>query len=128
MAEVLLGKVGVDSGTLLVCDPSYISEWVESDDSLIPKTEGEFSMAGCFEASDRIERGGQLKFSMGHDGAGVAFSSGIGDGFYEVWATIEEVPGWGERITSIRIDLMSHWDQFGGPEKVLEAISGGTEE
>jgi hypothetical protein len=44
---------------------------------------------------------------LGHAGAGVAFSSGLGDGEYDVYATIEDIPDFGERVTSVRIDLMS---------------------
>lgn len=41
---------------------------------------------------------------------GVAFSSGLGDGSYEVYATIQEVPGWGERVTKVEIELIPDWE------------------
>ena len=36
----------------------------------------------------------------------MAFSSGLGDGVYDVYATYADVEGWGRRIVSVRIDLM----------------------
>lgn len=41
---------------------------------------------------------------------GVAFSSGLGDGSYEVVATYKELAGWGERITKVEIILIDDED------------------
>src|SRR5690606_22346723 len=40
------------------------------------------------------------------DGLGVAFSSGLGDGIYDVYATYKDLGAWGERITKIEIELI----------------------
>lgn len=153
----LLGGVGVDSGQLLVCDPSYIdSEWIPNqqpaghptyvltdigkkefptqkdwswrydfnnsnslmydseqptlggmtiNDAIDKKlvialpqgTTNEFSYRGCCDTS--IHGGGSLMFKKGHDGTGVCFSSGYGDGYYEVWGK-ENTDG---RIVEVRI-------------------------
>jgi hypothetical protein len=45
----------------------------------------EFSYDGCCKATLSEARSGQLNFRMGHAGAGVAFSSGYGDGYYPVY-------------------------------------------
>jgi len=52
---------------------------------------------------------GQLKFEMGHDGVAVAFRSGIGDGFYPVYAKIIDMgEPFGKRIAEVRIDMLDH--------------------
>jgi hypothetical protein len=38
---------------------------------------------------------------------GVAFTSGLGDGIYPVYATFREIDGWGKRITKVEIELIS---------------------
>jgi hypothetical protein len=38
---------------------------------------------------------------------GVAFSSGLGDGTYPVYATFRDIKGWGRRITKVEIELIS---------------------
>lgn len=152
--EKHIGKVGVDSGQLLICDPCYIdSEWVKEDfihveryrdkagntydyptdfpnyEHVMPsgktpnehihsgdwecipvpekvKARGRFSYAGVCETTLSDMQAGQLRYNLGHAGAGVAFSSGLGDGVYDVYATYADVEGWGRRIVSVRIDLI----------------------
>ncbi|PFV35741.1 hypothetical protein [Bacillus thuringiensis] len=41
---------------------------------------------------------------------GVAFTSGLGDGSYNVYGTIQDIKGWGERITKVEIELIP--DEF----------------
>jgi len=66
-----------------------------------------FSYSGCCNRTINDEnQGGQLHYKMGHAGAGVVFSSGLGDGEYEVWATIGKVDGWGERVKKVEIILI----------------------
>lgn len=67
---------------------------------------GEFSYDGCCHAT--IDGyGGQLNFTMGHAGAGVVFTSGLGDGRYEVLAKIVDLPDYGERVSEVRIKLIT---------------------
>ena len=87
-----IGMAGVDSGELIICDPCYLNQ----------KSVAKVFANGCGRQHK------QLKFDAGHAGAGVAFSSGIGDGCYPVYARIEEVPGWGKRICEVRIDFEEH--------------------
>ncbi len=58
-------------------------EWdqVECDD-----TEHNFSYNACCKATLSKEGHGQLKYKMGHNGVGVAFSTTYGDGIYPVFA------------------------------------------
>jgi hypothetical protein len=53
---------------------------------------------------------GQLPYRMGHPGLAVAFSSGLGDGVYDVYVTSAEVPGWGRRNVKVEIELISEAD------------------
>ena len=72
-----------------------------------PKEMSNFSYNAVSHKTLSEEGYGQLNYNMGHPGVAVAFRSGIGDGVYPVYATIEEVDGWGERIVEVRIDMMN---------------------
>lgn len=161
----LLGSVGVDSGQLMVCDPTYIdSEWNPGqapsghpaevltekgkqrfpdnkdwswryngygttyaspqevlggmsvnearDEGLIVASDNptsqEFSYRGCCDASRSDKGGGSMDFKAGHEGAGVAFSSGYGDGCYEVWGKTNEE----DRVIEVRILMGSGKEIF----------------
>ena len=153
MERIKLGVVGVDSGQLMICDPSYLGDWKDSDLSIdeisrykdiktgkefghpsnwekeyrdgmtyneamakglivrIPgKQKGEFSYNGVAQltiGADYTKNDeGQINFEKGHSGLAVAFCSGLGDGVYEVWATVKELPTWGRRITKVEINLI----------------------
>jgi hypothetical protein len=89
---ILAGVVGVDSGQLMITDPCYLeSEW----DPIVTldfgsKAAGVYSYDGACHATLSEEKFGQLNYRLGHAGAGVAFSSGYGDGCYEVYVRKEE--------------------------------------
>ena len=87
------GVVGVDSGQLMVTDPCYLkSEWDPNVDlDFGDEAKGRFSYNGACHATLSKEGFGQLNYKMGHAGAGVAFSSGWGDGVYGVF--IRKVDG-----------------------------------
>lgn len=53
----------------------------ESEDEL-----KEFSYDGSCKATHGKSLAGSMRFSLGHEGAGVSFMSGNGDGFYPVYA------------------------------------------
>jgi hypothetical protein len=128
---VEIGLVGVDSGQLMITDPSYIdSEWQDEEfedlriykdketgltyqfrkdfdnyadvisgfdvdvNGLIStgrlievslKREQNFSYAGACAATLSENGYGELKYKLGHSGAGVAFSTAFGDGLYPVY-------------------------------------------
>jgi len=60
----------------------------------------------CKITSNSDKQGGQLNYSRGQEGLGVAFHSGFGDGIYEVLATIKDCGSWGERISKVEIVLI----------------------
>lgn len=49
-----------------------------------------FSYNACAKATLSDDGYGQLKFKMGHEGVGVAFSTAFGDGYYPVYANYDE--------------------------------------
>ena len=52
-----------------------------------------------------IAYGGELVNSLGVP-LGVSFSSGYGDGCYEVYAYVKNIDGWGERVCKVEIILI----------------------
>ncbi len=92
--RVKIGTVCVDSGTLVVCDPGYLSDLGDAD--------------GLFDWDALGDKMGsrdyaQLNFKGGGSGLGVAFSSGLGDGEYSVYAKIGNVRGWGTRVKKVEV-------------------------
>ena len=145
--EVLIGKVGVDSGSLCITDPCYIdSEWEKEEfdfkekavfpngkeeiirrctkrwweiiedinsgkiklEPVNEKAKHNFSYNAIAKITLAPPHHGQLNYKMGHPGVAVAFSSGIGDGLYPVYAKIVDLGDWGLRIAEIRVDMMDH--------------------
>jgi hypothetical protein len=94
----LIGKFGVDSGQAMVGDPCYLEEWKPWDDKTQKFEEyvnhkGEYSYLGACEAT--ITKG------YGNIGGAVAFSTGYGDGYYPVFAQIND----DGRVMKIVIDF-----------------------
>lgn len=103
-----IGVVGVDSGQLMVTDPCYVnSQWKpESDNEAV----GTFSYSGCCETTMQEGQAGQLNYELGHAGVGVVFSSGFGDGVYDVFARYSDFDEWGTRIAEVRVILIEDSD------------------
>jgi hypothetical protein len=163
-----IGSVGVDSGQLMIMDPSYVeSEWIPEDDAEIiglkfwgsgqdiaathlrdecdceVETFGDAYLVrgknikklrdhhasaetAALKQGKRIvstlwtassyhkiceqtlsdKQAGGVPYFAGHEGLLVATSTGIGDGFYDVFATYIDSPGWGRRIQKIEIVFM----------------------
>jgi hypothetical protein len=95
--RIKIGTVGVDSGTLLICDPCYI----HGDNKIMDEI-----TELMFNQDQHTEKYVQLNHNALCSGKGVAFQSGLGDGSYDVFATIGKVPGWGERIKKVEIVLI----------------------
>lgn len=106
-STVLIGYVGVDSGQLMVCDPCYIKgdDWKDTDyEPTTANASGHYPLNynGACGATLSDKGYGTLAFDLGHGGAGVAFSSGWGDGEYPVYATI--IDGRVARVEIVMID------------------------
>jgi hypothetical protein len=96
------------------CDKPTVNELVESGRfehvvSDNKKPNGEFSYDGCCRAT-LAESFGQLKYERGHDGAGVVFNTGCGDGVYPVYVYTADVPGWGNRVVKVEICFFEEED------------------
>lgn len=96
----LIGKFGVDSGQAMVGDPCYLDDWKTWDSKKQnfeehEKSQGEYSYLGACNAT--IEKG---YGSLG-GGSAVAFSTGYGDGYYPVFAQIND----DGRVMKIVIDF-----------------------
>ena len=104
---VLIGKFGVDSGQAMVGDPCYLEEWKKWDGKIEPFEEhknnkGNYGYLGACNAT--IEKG----YGVLGAGSAVAFSTGYGDGYYPVFAKIED-----GRVMKIVIDFEGDIDDEG---------------
>jgi hypothetical protein len=84
-----VGSVGVDSGTILICDPCYIKEDYDYEKVVEPTLGKPFAEA------------------LG--GLGFVTTAGYGDGCYDVIVEVVEDPpelgGW-ERVKSITVEFI----------------------
>jgi hypothetical protein len=79
--EKLIGKIGIDAGMCWVGDPSYI---LPNDASERP---------GIWKKLITLINNksfASINYKSGAEGAGVCVTSGYGDGFYSVYADIQD--------------------------------------
>jgi len=100
MTKEKVGVVGVDAGIVWLGDPCYIMHKKK-----LPKTVGKDWEEFCNILGGEYPVRKQFNYELGHPGLGVVVGSGIGDGVYPVYADVEEVPGWGKRVTKVWIDF-----------------------
>lgn len=91
--HVLIGHCGVDSGQIMIVDPCYV----------IDNKFSEQQYDECCEVSLSDKQAGSIMRNLA-----VVSTTGIGDGYYPVYATVEDVDGWGVRVTKLEIDFMDH--------------------
>ena len=106
--KALIGWVAVDSGQLMLCDPCYIKsdEWQEQEykpASINNTGSYPFNYNGACGATLSDKQAGELHFNNGINGAGVAFTTGLGDGHYPVYATYIDDGEWGLRIAKVEV-------------------------
>jgi len=78
----LVGRVCVDSGQLMIIDPCYLRDWKHGDyncDSNVEGTASNNYEEACFKTLSEEKCGDVL------GGLGFVFSSGYGDGTYNVY-------------------------------------------
>ena len=86
---ISLGYVGVDSGTIAICDPCM--------------AEPDYDSMTFMNARDNTN----YSAPYGQEGLGVQFLSGWGDGFYEVWGwVVDSGPAEG-RIAQVVITMIA---------------------
>jgi hypothetical protein len=97
-----IGYCAVDSGQILITDPSYVTDFVNN--KMGDEGKGHYSWAGACATTLTEERAGQLGFiNTGGEGAGIVSSTGYGDGFYPVYAHYVEDDTWGKRVARLEI-------------------------
>ena len=96
MEKVYLGHVAVDSGQLMVTDPSYVRDF-DNNNFEDDEPDNSYSYNGSGHTTLNEDGGGMLQ----HNGIylGVAFSSGYGDGRYPVYGYMNK----DQRITKVEI-------------------------
>ena len=97
----IIGWCAVDSGQILITDPSYFADW--KNNKMGDTGLGDYSWSGACATTLTDKRAGQLNFPAGHAGAGVVSRSGLGDGYYPVYATYADLGDWGERVIKLEI-------------------------
>jgi hypothetical protein len=107
--QAVIGFCAVDSGQILITDPSYLGGWGDNEyGTRVPN--GDYSYAGACDLTLRQEDNGQLNFLAGHAGSGVVSRTGLGDGLYPVVAHFVDLDGWGERVAKLEIVFIGEDD------------------
>ena len=101
-----IGYCGVDSGQIMITDPSYVNYFDLTAEFGSPVPDGHFSYAGACERTLGKGYNGQLNYPAGHAGVGVVSRTGLGDGYYPVVATIADLGDWGERVVKLEIEFV----------------------
>jgi hypothetical protein len=106
----LIGHCAVDSGQLMITDPSYVGYFDQTAEFGSPVPEGHFSYAGACNRTLADGHNGQMNFPAGHAGVGVVSRTGLGDGYYPVYATFADIDGWGERVVKLEVHFFNDGD------------------
>jgi hypothetical protein len=99
--KILIGGFAVDSGQAMIGDPCYLEDWKPWNSEVDnfedhPQHAGEYGYLGACNAT--LEKGyGDLG-----NGFGVVFNTGYGDGYYPVYAEIDE----NNRVVSITVNFV----------------------
>ena len=107
MKKTKIGSVGVDSGQLMISDPCYVKDFNNNEFNIKSKElDYTYSYHGaCTQTCINENQGGELGNSLG-----VVFSSGFGDGCYDVYAYTKDIEGWGNRVCKVEIVLIDPED------------------
>lgn len=93
---VHIGDIDVDSGSIIITDPCYWHECGMHEDAIDALNPG-------WKPVNTAE----IPHDAGHMGKAVASRTGLGDGTYPVYATFEDVPGWGRRVAKLEIFFLA---------------------
>lgn len=117
--EYLVGRIGVDSGQVMIGDPCYLNQWENAPekpkdfDKGVEESEGVYSYYGACNATRKARPFGLLSLTpeakknygglggiISEVGYAVACSTTFGDGDYPVYAKIKD-----GRVIELRIDF-----------------------
>jgi hypothetical protein len=103
--QILIGGFAVDSGQAITGDPCYLDKWIpwnEETDKFETHTEhkGEYGYLGACNMTLENEYG-----ELGL-GKAVVFNTGHGDGYYPVYATLDE----NGRVAEITVKFITDED------------------
>lgn len=101
--EICIGRIGVDSGQMMLVDPCYLKDFVITESLDLTnngaKYAGQFSYGGACSATLSDKQSGIL----GDFGTAAVCATGFGDGSYNVYVTYSDEGAWGKRISEMRI-------------------------
>ena len=107
-----VGIIGVDSGQMMLSDPSYVKHFAESDDivklnEVIKNgSDNSYSYLGSCSQSNTPQQAGVLVNDIGV-AMGVVCSSGFGDGGYPVYVKRHDFGKWGKRVVEMKIEFVN---------------------
>ena len=108
-----VGIVGVDSGQMMLSDPSYVKDFADSDDveKLLDAikdggSDDSYSYTGACSQSNTPQQAGVLVNDIGAE-MGVVCSSGFGDGGYPVYVKRHDFGEWGKRVVEMKIEFVN---------------------
>ena len=89
---VNVGSLGVDTGRLMIGDPCYFvdNEWTTKELEKYNNINKKFI---------------KILFPKGHEGKGIIFSVGFGDGTYKLKALLHNYEKWGVRVKEVKISF-----------------------
>lgn len=99
----LVGHIGVDAGLCWIGDPCYI---LHKNPAELPESLGEDWSGFCEELGEEYPTAKSFNYTKGYEGLGVVVSTGLGDGFYPVYAKIENLDRLGKSVTAIYVDFL----------------------
>lgn len=95
----LIGYVGVDSGMIVFGDPVYIDKVTDAVDAVEDWNERagkDLRVLPVIDVSTNVKKAIY----------GAAVNTGMGDGFYPVYVTTEDLGAWGKRVSKIEIEFL----------------------
>jgi len=115
MQRVKIGEVFVDSGQMMVGDPCYLNQWVDSQSLDFDKRSGDYSYEGACQETTQGDRAGVLG-----GGLSAVCATGFGDGRYPVYVEYSDEGDWGTRVKSITVEFIEDEDEDYDPFSFLD--------
>ena len=113
-----IGSIGVDSGQMMLSDPSYVKDFADSDDveklmdAIKNGSDDSYSYTGACSQSNAPQQAGVLVNDIGAE-LGAVCSSGFGDGVYPVFVKRHDFGDNDTRVVEMKIEFVNEeqWEQ-----------------